>query len=320
MIQKPTPEPAQDQLDDGIISSEDGTDRSNVTPISPEAARRLTERSGRTRADEIFETGTYEGETLRMGQVLRRVREALGLDLAEISRKSLIRHNFLMAIERMETGTIPKGYLVPYLINYSKYLGLPDQDVIERYTRECGAVIDVKSSAPVPKISQQQAPEPKWKLIAGAVAGVVVLVALIITAFIMTRPAPEPAPSPSIVSVSGARDSLFSDRVAARPASADLPLELVAVRAGWLEVRGADGTIFVSRSMAQGETYFPRLNAGWTISARNGGSFEWRVGETVIAPLGPDGAQVFSISVDAQLARAAEVLAPAAADGSKPGR
>jgi len=58
-----------------------------------------------------------------MGQVLRRVREALDLNLGEISRSSLIRENFLMAIERMELQTIAKGYLVPYLIAYSKYLG-----------------------------------------------------------------------------------------------------------------------------------------------------------------------------------------------------
>ena len=314
MIQKPTPEPAQDDLDDGIIPSEDGTHRSNVTPISAEAARRLNERSGRERADEIFETGTYEGETLRMGQVLRRVREALGLDLAEIARKSLIRHNFLMAIERMETGTIPKGYLVPYLINYSKFLGLPDQAVIERYTRECGAVIDVKSSVPVPKMSRQPDKTPDLRLVAAAAAGGVVLLGLIVTAIIVTRTPAEPPPSPSIVSVSGARDSLFSDTAAGRPVASELPLELVAVRAGWLEVRGADGTIFLSRTLTEGETYFPRLKSGWTISARNGGSFEWRVGDTVIAPLGPDGAQVFSISVDAQLARAVEALSPVAAE------
>ncbi len=310
MTQKPTPEPVHDKPDDGNVPSEDGTYRSNVTPISAEAARRLNARSGRDRADEIFESGTYEGEALRMGQVLRRVREALGLDLAEISRESLIRHNFLMAIERMETGTIPKGYLVPYLINYSKVLGLPDKDVIERYTRECGAVIDVKSSAPVPKITQQDERPTNWKLILAVAGGVLLLAGLLIAAFIMTRPAPEPAPSPSIVSVSGARDSLFADERAAAPAPSNLALELVALRAGWLEVRGADGTIFLNRTLAEGETYFPRLNAGWTVSARNGGSFAWRVGDTVIAPLGPDGAQVFSISVDAQLVRAGEVLAP----------
>ncbi|MDP1554475.1 MAG: DUF4115 domain-containing protein, partial [Hyphomonas sp.] len=95
---------------------------------------------------------------------------------------------------------------------------------------------------------------------------------------------------------------------------ADLPLEIVAVRQAWLEVRGADGTIFLSRTMAAGETYFPRLNAGWTVSARNGGAFEWRVGDLSVGPLGPEGAQVFSINVDDQLARAAEISAPVVAE------
>ncbi len=133
------------------------------------------------------------------------------------------------------------------------------------------------------------------------------------------RPAPEVAESTPIVAVNGARDSLFSDTDSQRPVPDTLPLELVAVRQGWLEVRGADGTIFRSRVMAEGETYFPRLNAGWTVSARDGGAFEWRVGDIVVSPLGPDGAEVFSVSVDEQLTRAAEVSAPAmaATGGSK---
>jgi hypothetical protein len=66
--------------------------------------------------------------------------------------------------------------------------------------------------------------------------------------------------------------------------------------------------------MAEGEGYFPRLKAGWTVSARNGGAFEWRVGEVSVGPLGPEGAQVFSVSVDEQLVRAAEATAPVVAD------
>jgi len=126
---------------------------------------------------------------------------------------------------------------------------------------------------------------------------------------------PEEVVSPTVVAVSGARDSLFADAAATTNAvPADLPLEIVAVRQGWLEIRGADGTIFLSRTMAEGESYFPRLKAGWTVSARNGGAFEWRVGDISVGPLGPDGAQVFSVSVDDQLVQAAEAAAPTVAE------
>jgi cytoskeleton protein RodZ len=308
MAQNVSPEPADGKPEENGHVEDNGTNRSNVMPISPEAARQLDSHGRRQRADEIFASGEYEGEALRMGQVLRRVREALGLELGDIARDSRIRNNFLMAIERMELQTIAKGYLVPYLINYSKYLGLPEQEVVQRYTRECGAVDEVKTSAPVPKIGQLNKAKSQLPLIAAAAGVLLVLVTAGVTAAVMMNQGPEEVVSPTVVSVSGARDSLFADtRIKAAPA--DMPLEIVAVRQGWLEIRGADGTIFLSRTMAAGENYFPRLKAGWTVSARNGGAFEWRVGSLAVGPLGPEGAQVFSVSVDDQLVRAAEAAA-----------
>lgn len=314
MAQYITPEPADEQPEGTGRVDDNGTNRSNVTPMSPEAARKLDAYDRRERADQIFKSGEYEGEELRMGQVLRRVREAIGLDLGDIARESRIRENFLMAIERMELQTIAKGYLVPYLINYSKFLGLPEQEVVQRYTRECGAVDEVKTSAPVPKIGQIRKSQSSVPLVLAVVGALVVFVAGGVTAALLMNKGPEEVVSPTVVAVSGARDSLFADISAAQAVPADLPLEIVAMRQGWLEIRGADGTIFLSRTMAEGESYFPRLKAGWTVSARNGGAFAWRVGDITVGPLGPEGAQVFSVSVDEQLVLAAQASAPTVAE------
>ncbi|MEX1250731.1 MAG: helix-turn-helix domain-containing protein, partial [Hyphomonas sp.] len=289
MAQNVPTEPAGDKPEENERVEDNGTNRSNVMPISAEAARQLDEYGRRQRADEIFRSGLYEGEELRMGQVLRRVREALLRDLGEIARDSLIRENFLMAIERMELQTIAKGYLVPYLIAYSKYLGLPEQEVIRRYTRECGAVDEVKTTAPVPKIGQINKKHSQLPLVTAAFGALLVFVAGGVSVFMLMSTGPEEVVSPTVVAVSGARDSLFAENAASSAVPADLPLEIVAVRQGWLEVRGADGTIFLSRTMAEGENYFPRLKAGWTVSARNGGAFEWRVGDLSVGPLGPEG-------------------------------
>lgn len=314
MAQNVSPEPGNDKPEETGRVEENGTNRSNVTPISHEAARQLDAHGRRLRADEIFRTGQYEGEALRMGQVLRRVREALDLNLGEIARSSLIRENFLMAIERMELQTIAKGYLVPYLIAYSKYLGLPEQGVVQRYTRECGAVEEVKTSAPVPKLGQIKKSGAGLPLVLAGLGALLLFVSGGVTALVLMNQGPEEMVSPMVVAVSGARDSLFAESATSTAVPADLPLEIVAVRQAWLEVRGADGTIFLSRTMAGGENYFPRLKAGWTVSARNGGAFEWRVGDLSVGPLGPEGAQVFSVNVDEQLVRAAEVYAPLVAD------
>ena len=75
MAQNVSPEPANDKPEETGRVEDNGTNRSNVMPISHEAARQLDAHGRRLRADEIFRTGQYEGEELRMGQVLRRVRE-----------------------------------------------------------------------------------------------------------------------------------------------------------------------------------------------------------------------------------------------------
>lgn len=318
MAHNMTPELVTDGQTSAGTSDENGTDRSNVTPISPRAARELEMRDGRQLADDIFRTASFEGEALRMGQVLRRVREALGLELIDIARETRIRENFLMGIERMEVQNIAPGYLKAYLLTFARYLGLPEQEVVQRYTRECGGVEEVRTAAPVPKMGQIQARRTNWPLIAFLFALVAAAGAAAATFFIMKERAPEEIITEAPVAVSGARDSLFADVREVRPAAAELPLEIVAVRQGWLEVRGADGTIFVSRTLAEGENYFPRLNAGWTVSARNGGAFEWRVGDLTVGPLGPEGSQVFSLSVDDQLVRAAEVAAPTVASKEMP--
>lgn len=317
MAQNTTPEPTEDGQKSETPVSDNGTERSNVMPISPRAARELEMREGRTKADEIFRTSEYEGEALRMGQVLRRVREVLGYQLSDIARETRIRENFLMSIERMEVQTMAPGYLKVYLLAYARFLGLPEQEVVQRFTRECGGLEEVKTAAPVPKMGRIERERTNWPAIAFGGAVLAAVIAAAATFLVMDRNAPEEVVAESPVAISGARDSLFSDIRAERPVPVDLPLEIVAVRQGWLEVRGADGTIFLSRTLAEGETYFPRLNAGWTVSARNGESFEWRAGDITVGPLGPDGAQVFSVSVDDQLAVAAQMAAPEVAEAGK---
>ena len=286
-------------------------DESGVTAMLPELE---TTTSQRERAMEIFRSREFEGESLRMGQVLRRVREELGMNIADISRKSLLRKDFLMWIERMEIGQIPKGYLTPYLRAYCVELGLPDAQVIAQYTLECGAVSEVRNSAPVPKIGEISQPKAKWPLMVATAAVLTLVAGGAIGVTQLVKPSTELAPAPAIVAVNGARHSLFDDADrSGRPLPTHLPLELVAARQGWLEVRGADGTIFRSRVMAAGENYFPRLDAGWTVSAKDGGAFQWRVGDVVIGPLGPEGGAVFSVSVDQKLAEAADMAAPTVA-------
>ena len=291
-----------------------------ISSPRPDPAARIPGETERIeRAQEIFATRMFDGEELRMGQVLRRVREARGFELDKISAETRLRKDYLMWIERMEVGELPKGgYLTAIVSTYAKYLGLPEKDVVAAYSRECGAVDEVRETVHVPKIGRIGPERSRWPLMLASAMALAVMAAGALGVSQFLRPAADVADAPAVVAVNGARDSLFAD-TETHPVSDSLPLELVALRQGWLEVRGADGTIFRSRTMAEGESYFPRLNAGWTVSARDGGAFQWRVGDITVGPLGPDGAQVFSVSVDEQLVRAADISAPtvAANGGSK---
>ena len=278
----------------------DDLTREDLVETGPETAAPSADGvSAHERAMEIFKAREFEGEALRMGQVLRRVRETLGLEIADVSRDTLMRKDYLMWIERMEVGELPGGgYLTAILNTYAKYLKLPEKEVIRVYSQECGAVQEVQNDAPVPKIGEIGPEKSRWPLAVAAAALLVVLGAGAIGVSQLVRPNVELEPQAGVVAVNGARDSLFADvETSKRPAPKDLPLELVAVKQGWLEVRGADGTIFRSRVMAEGESYFPRLNAGWTVSARDGSAFEWRVGDVTVGPLGPEATPVFSASI-----------------------
>lgn len=297
--------------------NENGLEEGIATPISvPETSETLSDPAAEARklADSVFQTRMHDGEKLRMGQVLRRVREILNIEMDDVNKVTGISKNYLMSIERMETKPIPTGYLVPYLIKYAKELGLPHEAVAADYSRECGAVEEIENAGPVPKIGSIKPQRSNAALMAVASVAAVMAIGGAVFVFNGGDDGPDVATKTGIVSVNGARESLFSDAAPDIKPALDLPLELHAVRQGWLEVRGADGTIFRSRVLAEGESYFPRLGGGWTVSARDGGAFEWRVGNVVIAPLGPDDTAIFSVSVDDKLTLAAEKTAPAVAE------
>ncbi len=284
-------------FDDGVISKPD-----NVVAID---AKRQT-------ANAIFEARAFEGETLRMGQVLRRVREALEMNLKEISGTTRIRENFLMAIERMEINTIPKGYLNVYLRTYAQALGLAPEQVVGPYTAECGAVDELKERANVEKIGRLGPQQARWPIVAAITIALLLigLSGLLLARYLGRDRTLTSAPNVA-ATANGARESLF-ETTETRPLPQGVTLELVARRPAWIEVRAADGTIFRSRVMAEGETYFPRVNAGWVISAEDSGAFFWRLGSFDSAPLGVDAAPLFSLSIDRELARVTEAATPPA--------
>lgn len=261
-------------------------------------------------------------EEARVGDTLRQVREARGLSLADINAKTLISTSYLQAMEDMYLPGLPKGYLNGFLRTYATYLNLPAEDVIKKFSEQCGAV------SQAPKIELKDAPvsEPlsnkvRGALYAAAAALILVLSGSAFMFFTDSATSTDTAIVEAGTAVNGARQSLLA-RADRDELATQLPLRLTAVKSGWLEVRGADGTIFRSRDMAAGESYFPRIGAGWTVTVRDGSAFIWNVGDLEIGPIGESSAAVYALSVDDIAAAAQDAAAPALAafGDSKPTR
>lgn len=271
----------------------------------------------------FFDNRASLARPLSAGQALRAIREQRGIDLSDVAKDLRLNEHYFMAIERMEVSSVPRGYLSKYVGSYASYLGLSRDEIITAYTSECGAVETVEKPEKIVP-AEVQTP-PAWRRPAVLVAAALPVCAMAGALYMASEPTPADNPGSVIAGepLDGARESLFAGAPLPEGARSDaFPLTLTATRNAWLEVRGADGTVFRSRTMAAGETYHPRVGAGWTISARDGGAFEWRLGDAVIAPLGSDGAPVYSSRVDNAAALAAEKAAPslASAGAGEPSR
>ncbi len=275
----------------------------------------------------LFESRRTRDPHLRVGPCLREIRERSGRCVEDVARELKFQIAYVEAIEAMDMTRIARGYRAPRIIAYARHLGLSGQAVLDAYREECEVLAQEtqsETSAVETRASPRHAIPLTPALIGGAlVAGAAMVSGLVALSWPSGNGAPEPvaaisATPPAAERVSDRRDTAMMALPAlpaleADRAVTDLPLSITATRRAWIEVRGADGTIFRSRDMAAGETYHPRIGAGWTVTARDGGAFEWRVGDAVVGTLGETGADVYAASVDAAARRAASATAPALA-------
>lgn len=95
-----------------------------------------------------------------IGQYLRREREARNVSLEELSRGTRIKRAFLEAIEKDDFNFFPKrNFVVGFLKGYTRYLGLPCEEVIKRYLRQAeleSRKINFRQLALFPKFTPTQ--------------------------------------------------------------------------------------------------------------------------------------------------------------------
>lgn len=245
-----------------------------------------------------------------MGERLREAREAKSLQLRDVARETRQSQDTLASLEEMETEHIPDSILRLQARNYARFLGLPEEEVASAYAANRGGT---NASAMPVEVEGKSVPT---RMILVAAAAVFAIGVVGTGVSLMLQPAAEQSTDQLAISARLAPNTVQEIDFAALRADAGQEFSLRAKESAWIEVRGSDGTVFRSRNMSAGETYFPRTGAGWTITVRDAGAFEWRLGDDVYATVGDDEQALYSLSVDNVLDAAVAAQSAALADAA----
>lgn len=263
-------------------------------------------------------------DTFTAGGRLKAAREARGRTLQDISRDLKISVRVLECIE--QTRQPPDHDMRRTRLTaktYANHIGIDPAPVLADFPME--EEQDLATAIPKSSVTVSERKRGHYLVPVAAVAGAVVAVGLSI--FVLTpaqtiETRSTPSVAERVVAVNTAQESLFADAPLSSKPDASMQLAIVATKPAWIEVRGADGTIFRSRIMAKGEAYYPRLGAGWTVTAQDGSAFEWQIDGEAVGHLSEQPAPIYSASVDEAATLAAERQSPAlaATSNARPAR
>lgn len=251
-----------------------------------------------------------ETPEVSVGERLRTAREDKSLELRDVARQTRQSQETLAALESEETDHIPDSILRLQARNYARFLGLPEDEIASAYASARGWINTEAMPA-----EAARAPLPSKSILIGAGAALAAVALVGGAVMWLSAPAPQTTDQLAI----SARLAPAFDRQAeiiSLVAETDEEFFIRAKSPAWIEVRGSDGTVFRNREMQAGETYYPRMGAGWTITVRDAGAFEWYLGESSAGQIGDAEQALYSVSVDTamQTAQAARTAALAEAN------
>lgn len=240
---------------------------------------------------------------VRIGVAIREQRESLGWTREQVSKELKLHVSVLTAIEDMNPSAIgPRVYAIGHIRDYARHLRLDPGKTLARYKAECAILADpVKKDITPPKTERKgpgAAPAFGLLIVGLAAAG---------GAFYVFNSSGDGSARPEADPVAASAPTA-TEPGAIAPAPVAAPtqtLRILATKRARVEFRGADGTKFLARYFSPGESYAPRVGAGWTVTTNEGDAFEWRLGDMTLGPLSEDGGPVYAQSVDAALSREA---------------
>lgn len=241
----------------------------------------------------------------RAGRKLAEARRQRGWSLDEVAERIRVRREFLEALEEMNVKLLPgKAYALAFLRSYARELGIDEKAIVDQFQDEC-ALTREGPQQPMRTPASKPRKERPWAIAAGLV--------VVAAGFVGWRALEMRSGHEQPVEQAVAAAPVESE-AASRPASLNAPSRVVEIRAlseAWLEARGPDGTVFLSRTLRPGDVYRPDPSPGWTLHARDGGAFELYLNGVPAGLLGTAGMPVLGRQID-------EIQPLVQADASRP--
>lgn len=252
-------------------------------PVEPEALDAGTQRRPAPTAPTL-------DPAWRAGRKLSEARRQLGLSLDEVADRIRVRREFLEALEDMNVKLLPgKAYALAFLRSYARELGVDERAIVDQFQDECALTReDIQKQIRSPASKPRR--ERPWIF----AAALVLLAAAFVGWRALNQDEQPAAETPSVAQHAPGAASAPASTV---PAETRV-VEIRAVSEGWLEARGPDGTVFLSRTLREGDVYRPDPSPGWTLHARDGGAFELYVNGGSAGLLGTAGMPVLGRHID----------------------
>ncbi|MES1199666.1 MAG: RodZ domain-containing protein [Pseudomonadota bacterium] len=245
--------------------------------------------AGQARAQRVEQPRVELDPSWRAGKKLEEARKQLGLSLQEVSDRIRVRREFLEALETMNVKLLPgRAYALAFLRSYAQVLGLRPDEIVEQFQNE-SALSREDAQKQIRNPTSKPHPERPWL---AALALVIIAAGFVGWRAVADRKPAEQATATVLAPAS------ISAAVIAPDGAERRVVEIRAVTEGWLEARGPDGTVFLSRTLQAGEVYRPDSSPGWTLHARDGAAFETFVNGIDAGPLGPVGKPVLGRAID----------------------
>jgi hypothetical protein len=219
-----------------------------------------------------------------VGDILKKRREELGVDLREISETFKIKYAYLKALEEDDLKNLPaEVYVKAYLSSYAKSLDLDPEEVLNAY--------NLQVSTPLPEKNTVQNTEPalqkKTHLKYFLIPSLILCLAIALASMQFKRP-PVPQPPP-VIPVEPAQKKLPDQE------SAQQVLEIKAHDPTWLQVI-SDKTQSQELMMRPGESVTLHAKNCFSLKIGNAGGIKVLFNGKDIGKLGEKG-QVIKLSL-----------------------